>query len=90
MRTRNFPEKTLLHAAANAGHVRHKRPVIIEIDCIQMEANGDTIYHAGTTVYLTEEVEARYCATVEADHPELVACVTDWEEEDAAAAAEEE
>ena len=77
-------------AAANAGHVHHHRPTIIEIDCIQMEANGDTIYHAGTTVFLTEEVEARYCAIVDDDHPDLVASVIQWEEEEAAAAAEEE
>jgi RNA:NAD 2'-phosphotransferase (TPT1/KptA family) len=64
--------------------------VIVEIDCIQMEANGDTIYHAGTTVFLTEEVEARYVAQIEDDHPELEACIADWEEEEAAAAAEEE
>jgi putative RNA 2'-phosphotransferase len=73
--------------AASAGHVHHHRPVIIEIDCIQMEANGDTIYHAGTVVYLTEEVEARYCAPLEGDHPELEACVAEWDEEEAAAAA---
>ena len=66
-------------SAANAGHVHHNRPVIIEVDCIQMEANGDTIYHAGTTVYLTEEVEARYCGLVEDEHPELMACISEWE-----------
>ena len=71
-------------AAANAGHVHHHRPVIIEVDCIQMEANGDNIYHAGTTVYLTEEVEARYCAIVEDSHPELLVCISEWEEVEAA------
>ena len=76
-------------AAAIAGHVHHHRPVIIEIDCIQMEANGDTIYHAGTTVYLTEEVEARYCAVIESDHPELLVSISEWEDEEAAAAEEE-
>ena len=76
-------------SAANAGHVHHHRPVIIEVDCIQMEANGDTIYHAGTTVYLTEEVEARYCGLVEDNHPELAACISDWEAEEAAKAEEE-
>ena len=76
-------------AAANAGHVHHHRPIIIEVDCIQMEANGDTIYHAGTTVYLTEEVEARYCAVVESDHPEILICVSEWEDEEAASAEEE-
>ena len=72
-------------AAANAGHVHHNRPIIIEIDCIQMEANGDTIYHAGTTVYLTEEVEDRYCSQVEDDHPEMIEAVSKWEAEEAAA-----
>jgi len=47
-----------------------------------MEANGDTIYHAGTTVYLTEEVEGRYCNTVEESHPEIEACVSLWESEE--------
>ena len=70
-------------SAANAGHVHHHRPAIIEIDCIQMEANGDSIYHAGTTVYLTEEVEGRYCSAVEDSNPELEACISLWESEEA-------
>ncbi|MEC9089766.1 MAG: hypothetical protein VYC11_00185, partial [Candidatus Thermoplasmatota archaeon] len=67
----------------------NNRPRIVEVDCIQMEANGDTIYHAGTTVYLTEEVEARYCSLVDEDHPELAECLNRWITEEEAAAEEE-
>jgi putative RNA 2'-phosphotransferase len=76
-------------AAANAGYIHNNRPRIVEVDCIQMEANGDTIYHAGTTVYLTEEVEARYCSLVDEDHPELAECLDRWITEEEAAAEEE-
>ena len=76
-------------AAANAGYIHNNRPRIVEVDCIQMEANGDTIYHAGTTVYLTEEVEARYCSLVDEDHPELAECLNRWITEEEEAAEEE-
>lgn len=75
-------------AAAGAGHVHHHRPTIVEVDCIRMEADGDSIFHAGTTVFLTEEVDPRYCNLIDDDHPELVVCIADWEAEEAAEAAE--
>lgn len=68
--------------AASAGHVHHHRPVILEIDCIRMEADGETIYHAGTTVYLTEEIDSTYLSVVDSEHHELTTIVAQWEEEE--------
>jgi hypothetical protein len=34
-------------------------------------------------------VEGRYCAVVEAEHPEILVSIAGWEEEEAAAAEEE-
>jgi putative RNA 2'-phosphotransferase len=68
--------------AANAGHVHHHRPVILEIDTIQMQANGDIIYHAGTTVYLTESVDGTYCALIEENNVEYDLMLKQWAEEE--------
>ena len=42
--------------AMEAGHVRIDRPIILEIDTTRAIADGHTIYRAGTTVFLTDEV----------------------------------
>jgi len=68
--------------AANAGHVHHHRPVILEIDTIQMQANGDIVYHAGTTVYLTESVDGTYCAPIEENNVEYDLMLKQWAEEE--------
>ncbi len=64
-------------AATNAGSVHHVRPAIIEVDTIQMQAAGCTIFHAGTTVYLTEEVESGYCSPVPEDDVEYGLALAD-------------
>ena len=69
-------------AACNAGHVHHSRPKIIEVDTIQMQANGDIVYHAGTTVYLTGGVDGAYCAAVDDDDPELTIMEQQWSDEE--------
>ena len=73
--------KTITNAA-NAGAVHHFRPAIIEIDVIQMQASGNTIFHAGTTVYLTEIVDAQFCAQVPYDDTEYALMLEEWGEEE--------
>ena len=35
-----------------------------------MEADGETIWHAGVTVYLVESVDSGYLTKIDNDHPE--------------------
>ena len=67
-------------AACNAGRVHHAHPLIIEVDTIQMQADGNTIFRAGTTVYLTEETPAEYCQLLPADNREYELLVDSWED----------
>ena len=69
-------------SAANAGAVHHFRPAIIEIDIIQMQASGNTIFHAGTTVYLTEIVDAQFCSQINYDDSEYQLMLDEWGEEE--------
>ena len=52
-----------------AGHVRIDRPTILEIDTVRAIADGHTIYRAGTTVFLTDEVPGEYLYKVDEDDP---------------------
>ena len=73
--------KTITNAA-NAGAVHHFQPAIIEIDIIQMQASGNTIFHAGTTVYLTEVVDAEFLSHVPYDDTEYALMLGEWGEEE--------
>ena len=50
--------------AAEAGRVHHNDPSIIEVDTARMVASGETIWHAGVTVYLSESVAGEYLSIV--------------------------
>jgi putative RNA 2'-phosphotransferase len=67
--------------AMEAGHVRHSRPAIIEIDTTRAIADGNTIWRAGKTVFLCEEMPAGYLFHVEGDDPAIQDIVAMWEEE---------
>jgi len=67
--------------AMEAGHVRHNRPAIIEVDTTRAIADGNTIWRAGKTVFLCEEMPADYLFHVEGDDPAIQDIVAMWEEE---------
>ena len=46
-----------------------------------MVASGETIWHAGVTVYLTDRVSGEYLALLDNDDPELSLLRESWEEE---------
>ena len=73
--------KTIVNAM-EAGHVRISRPTIIEVDTVRAVADGHTIYRAGTTVYLTDEVPPEYLYKVGEDDPMIVETVSRWEQEE--------
>jgi len=68
--------------AAEAGHVHFELPTILEVDTAQMYAAGETIWHAGVTVYLTENVPAQYLTVVDNEDPEYVLARARWVEEE--------
>ncbi len=68
--------------ACNAGRVHHLHPLIIEVDTIQMQADGNTIFRAGTTVYLTEETPPEYCQLLPADNREYELQVDSWADDE--------
>ena len=71
--------------AAEAGRLggqQLRRPVILEIDTAQMTANGDTVWKAGTSVYLAEKVEPQYLDRVEEEDGRLSPLIAKWEEEE--------
>ena len=68
--------------AAEAGHVHFALPTILEVDTAQMYAAGETIWHAGITVYLTENVPPQYLSVVDNDNPEYVLARARWTEEE--------
>lgn len=73
--------KTITNAA-NAGAVHHTRPYIIEIDTISMVASGNTIFRAGNTVYLTENVDPQFLALVPEDDVEYSLMLAEWGDEE--------
>jgi len=68
--------------ACNAGRVHHAHPLIIEVDTIQMQADGNTVYRAGTTVYLTEDVPSEYCQLIADDNKEYELQVNSWDDDE--------
>ena len=68
--------------AAEAGRVHHDDPAIIEVDTARMVASGETIWHAGVTVYLSETVAGEYLSIVGKDDPELSLLRETWSEEE--------
>ena len=68
--------------AAEAGRVHHDEPAIIEVDTARMVASGETIWHAGVTVYLSETVAGEYLSIVGKDDPELSLLRETWSEEE--------
>ena len=67
--------------AMEAGHVRIDRPAIIEIDTSRAIADGHTIWRAGKTVFLCEEMPPEYLYLVEEDDPAIQDVISQWEEE---------
>ena len=68
--------------AAEAGRVHYDDPSIIEVDTARMVASGETIWHAGVTVYLSESVAGEYLSIVGRDDPELSLLRETWFEEE--------
>ncbi|MEC7484958.1 MAG: RNA 2'-phosphotransferase [Candidatus Thermoplasmatota archaeon] len=73
--------KTIVNAL-EAGHVRIDRPAIIEVDTVRAVADGHTIYRAGKTVFLTDEVPPEYLYRVGDDDPMITDTVARWEREE--------
>jgi putative RNA 2'-phosphotransferase len=71
-----------MRAAAEAGRVHRADPTIIEVDTARMVATGETIWHAGVTVYLTENVPGEYLSIVDPADPELSLLRETWLEEE--------
>jgi putative RNA 2'-phosphotransferase len=71
-----------MQAAAEAGRVHRADPTIIEVDTARMVATGETIWHAGVTVYLTENVSGEYLSIVDPADPELSLLRETWLEEE--------
>jgi putative RNA 2'-phosphotransferase len=72
--------KTITNAM-EAGHVRIKRPRILEIDTERAIVDGHTIYRAGTTVFLSENIPALYLDVLPVDDQMIVEIEAVWEEE---------
>jgi len=68
--------------AMEAGHVRIDRPAILEVDTVRAIADGHTIFRAGTTVFLTDEVPGAYLYKVEDDDPMIIETIEQWEREE--------
>jgi len=71
-----------IRSAAEAGHVHHTLPTLLEVDTARMVAAGETIWHAGITVYLTDKAPAEYLSVIANDHPEYELARVHWEEEE--------
>jgi len=71
-----------IKSAATAGRFHMKNPAIIEIDSARMVASGETIWHAGVTVYLSESVPPDFLSIVGEDNPELQLLRESWAEEE--------
>jgi len=61
--------------------VHHASPALLEVDTARMVASGDTIWHAGVTVYLADSVSGEYLSVLADDDPEFEAARARWEEE---------
>jgi len=54
-----------IEKAMEAGRVRTEDPLILKIDGKKAKKDGLKIYHAGTDVYITEGIDAKYISKVE-------------------------
>ena len=71
-----------IRSAAEAGHVHHTLPTLLEVDTARMVAAGETIWHAGITVYLADKAPAEYLSVIANDHPEYELARVHWDEEE--------
>ena len=71
-----------IRSAAEAGRFHHSDPTIIEVDTARMSASGETIWHAGVTVYLTDSVAGEFLSVVGPEDPELSLLRESWFEEE--------
>ncbi|MDG1533938.1 MAG: RNA 2'-phosphotransferase [Candidatus Thalassarchaeaceae archaeon] len=71
-----------IRSAAEAGHVHFPLPTILEVDTAQMNAAGETIWHAGVTVYLVDSVPPQYITAIDNDNSEYVLARARWEDEE--------
>ena len=71
-----------IRSAAEAGRFHHSDPCIIEVDTARMTASGETIWHAGVTVFLTDAVAGEFLSLVDRDDPELSLLRESWLEEE--------
>jgi len=55
-----------IEKATEAGKVRTEDPLILKIDGKKARKDGLKIYHAGTDVYITEGIDAKYISKVDA------------------------
>jgi putative RNA 2'-phosphotransferase len=53
-----------LEKAIEAGKVRTEDPLILKIDGKKVKKDGLKIYHAGTNVYITEGIDAKYISKI--------------------------
>jgi len=54
-----------IEKAIEAGRVRTEDPLILRIDGVKTRKDGIEIYHAGTDVYITEKIDAKYISKVD-------------------------
>ena len=71
-----------IRSAAEAGHVHFPLPTILEVDTAQMNAAGETIWHAGVTVYLVDSVPPQYITAIDNDNSEYILARARWEDEE--------
>jgi putative RNA 2'-phosphotransferase len=71
-----------INKAMEAGHVRIDRPAIIEVDTTRAIADGNTIFRAGKSVFLTTDMPSDYLYQVEDDDPVIVEMIAKWEAEE--------
>ena len=68
--------------ACEAARVHANVPGMSEGDTARMVASGETIWHAGVTVFLTDSVAGEYLSIVGEDDPELSLLREMWAEEE--------
>tara|TARA_Y100000766_G_scaffold97539_1_gene83194 strand:+ start:2540 stop:3265 length:726 start_codon:yes stop_codon:yes gene_type:complete len=71
-----------VRSAAEAGKVHHSSPTILEVDTASMVASGETVWHAGVTVYLVDSVAGEYLSILPHDDPEFQLARAKWDEEE--------
>ena len=69
-------------SACNPGRVHPAHPLIFEGGTIQMQADGNTVFRAGTTVYLAEDVPSEYCQLIADDNKEYELQVNSWSDDE--------